>query len=91
MTKDEKVLLENALDSLDRLYDCVSTVTDIHALMFATSKALAGSRYHSFFEPFIDELHLIVRSGDSLEVRREKALIATDELRGLLADSLPFP
>ncbi len=91
MTKDEKALLENLLDSLDRLFDRKSTVIDVYALLFATSKALANTPHYPHIEPLVGNLLTIVRRQGSEEVRRDAALVATDDLRKFLADSLPKP
>ncbi|HEY4262920.1 MAG TPA: hypothetical protein VGM98_22360 [Schlesneria sp.] len=92
MTKDEKALLDNLLNSLDRLYDRDSSATDVWALLFATSKALASSEFLPHIEPFVGKLLAIVRTrGSTGDSRRDAALVATDDLRKLLADWLPFP
>jgi hypothetical protein len=88
MTRNERALLENLLDSLDRLFDSRSTVIDVYALLFATSKALAGSAFCPHLEPMAGELLAIVRTkGSSEESRRHAALVATDDLRKFLAGS----
>lgn len=91
MTKDQKSLLENVLDALDRLFDRETTVIDVHALFFATSKALSGSEFGSRIEPFVGKLDEILRKHHTEEKCREDALIATDDLRHFLSDVLPFP
>jgi hypothetical protein len=91
MTQDEKALLENVLDSLDRLFDHESTVIDVYALLFATSKALVGSNFHPHIEPLVGRLRAIVRTQRHEESRRDAALVATDDLRKVLAASLPKP
>lgn len=91
MSKHEKLLLENALNALDRLYDGDSSVVDVWALLFATCEAVRGTDHHPEFERPMDELLLIVRSGKSAEFQRDRALGATDELRHYLAKVLPSP
>ena len=91
MTKDEAALLGNVLDSLDRLFDNASTVVDVYAVLFATSKALAGSAYSPQVELFVGRLREIVRDRSTEEIRRNAALIATGDLRIFLADELPKP
>lgn len=91
MMTDEEVLLANLLDSLDRLYDRDCGAFDVYALTFATSKALAGTDFHCHIEPFVGILRSIVQTQPTGEMRRDAALIATSELRKLLADVLPKP
>jgi hypothetical protein len=91
MAQDEKALLENVLDSLDRLFDHQSTVIDLFALLFATSKALVGSLFQPHIEPLAGRLLAIVRTQRDEESRRDAALVATDDLRKVLAGSLPKP
>lgn len=91
MTQDEKALLENLLDSLDRLFHHKSTVMDLYALLFATSKALVGSSFHPHIEPLVGRLLAIARTQRDEESRRDAALMATDDLRKVLAGSLPKP
>ena len=45
MIDDEKKLLENILDGLDRLFDSESSAIDLQTLIFATSKALSNTEY----------------------------------------------
>lgn len=91
MTKDEQVLLINVLDSLDRMFDCECTVRDVHALLFATSKAITESSFCPHLESVIPELLSIIRKpGGTPETRRDAALYATDDLRQILARELPF-
>jgi len=91
MSKDEKHLLEDLMDSLDRLFDRESKVVDVHALLLATAKALAGSEYAPRLEQFIAPLGGLVRKSCTEEERREGALLVTNDLRLFLADVLPFP
>jgi hypothetical protein len=89
MTETETQLLENALDALDRLYDSQSSVTDVHALLFATAWAMKGTR-------FFDPLHDAAKSIAPLralphEPARDRALVLTDDLRILLAENTPHP
>ena len=91
MTSDEKQLLDNLLDSLDRLFDSESAVADIHALLFATSKALALSELGPRIELFVTPLGELVRKRGTEEARRDEALMITNDLRLFLADVLRFP
>lgn len=88
VTIQEKMLLDNALDALDRLFDGHSSTIDVSALLFATSEALRGTKHHTELERAVQGLHQIIRSGGTVDVQREKALNATDDLRKYLADLL---
>lgn len=89
MSEVERKLLENALDALDRLFDCQCGVTDVRDLMFATSHALREHPLTTQFSNAVDRLDPIVRGGNSYDDERELALNATNELRIALADALP--
>lgn len=91
MSEVERVLLENALDSLDRLFDSKSGIVDTYALMYATAQALAGSQFSRHFSIAAVQLEGILRSHQSREEARERALDATNELRIKIADALPHP
>ena len=91
MTRVEKALLENVLDSLRWLFDHKSTVIEVYALLFATSKALVGSTLHPHVEPLVGRVLAILRTQRDEESRRDAALVATDDLRKVLAGSLPKP
>jgi hypothetical protein len=88
MTNDERALLENLLSSLDRLFDREARVVDLRDLVFATERALAASDFGPPLRPFVSKLDTLVRAKYTEEERREEALIATDELRHFLADTL---
>lgn len=91
ITRDETKLLENVLDCLDRVFDRDCTVMDLHALLYATSKALTRSRFRDHIEPFVGPLREIIRTKPTPELRREKALEVTDDMRKFLASVLPRP
>lgn len=91
MTRDESALLDNVLDSLDRLFDRDSKVIDVHALLFATSRALERSRFRPDIEPFVGALRAIIRTQAAGELQRDEALRVTDALRQFLANVLPKP
>ena len=90
MTNDEKQLLENVLDALDRLFDRESSVVDLQALIFATSKALAKAEYDTALREAASGLDELLRMRLSTNDEREKALEATNDLRILLAKVLDF-
>jgi hypothetical protein len=91
MTPQQRQLLENVLDALDRLFDRASTPVDIYALIFATSEALKGSEFSAKAETVLCGLENIVRSDAPPEEQRELALGVTNDLRIFLAEALPFP
>lgn len=84
-------LLDNLLDALDRLYDRATTVTDLHALVFATEVALSGTVHTPILTDAEQRLQRILRSGKSVSEERDVALNETDDLRKYLAGVVPFP
>lgn len=79
-------MVSNTLDALDRLFDGVSSVIEVQALLFATGQALRGTPHLPHFEGPATELLAVIRSGESVEEMRERALTVTDELRHYLAE-----
>jgi len=90
MTSDEKQLLENILDGLDRLFDFESGVVDTGALIFATSKALCDTEFYPILNEAANRLESIERSQLESGDKRLEALKATNDLRIYLARTLPF-
>lgn len=90
MNEEELVLLENILDSLDRLFDEESQIIDIHALIFATSKALAKTSHFQILDKTAEELNEIIKADKTKNNLRELALTATDELRHYIAKFFPI-
>ena len=88
MTKDERILLANTLDALDRVFDRQSKVIDLHAILFATERALGKSHFHLAFGSPTDELGKTIRSEASEDRRRDFALRITDDLRKFIAGEL---
>jgi hypothetical protein len=84
-------LLDNLLDALDRLYDRATTVTDLHALVYATEVALSGSVHTAMLTDAEQLLQRLLRSGKSVTEERDIALNETDDLRKYLAGVVPFP
>ncbi|MGC5016943.1 hypothetical protein [Micromonospora sp. DT47] len=85
---DELPLLEALLDAFDRLFDRQTTVVDVHALLFATSRALAGSAFVKDMAAAESALEEIMRSGRGSAEAVEQALDAVDPLRRRIADRL---
>jgi hypothetical protein len=88
MTNTEETLLSNALDALDRLFDSRSSVIDVHALLFATAHAMAGTPFFAELNEACARLAPLCRLPD--RQGRENALVATNHLRIVLAEALPF-
>ena len=81
LTSDELWLLSNSLEALDRLYDQQSSVTDVHALPFATTLALKGTEVHAAFAHAAQSLEQILKAGLTEADANRDALIVTDPLR----------
>ena len=88
MTKLERTLLENILDSLDRLFDRENQVVDIHDLLMATSAALAATEHSSPLEAAMEKTSTVLRSKMSSKLKRDAALGETQSLREYLSDIL---
>ena len=81
----EKKLLENALDSLDRLFDGDSSAIDVWALMLATAEALRDTPHAPELERATRELLVIVRANGPIHDQQDRALEVTGDLRHYLA------
>lgn len=91
MTKDEYKLLENLISGLDRLFDFQSNAVELHALIFATSRALANTEYFAMLDNASIELEKLVTSQIQVSDERYEALRITDDLRISVAEALaPF-
>src|SRR5580700_2236976 len=88
LTKYERILLENTLDALDRVFDRESKVIDLHAILFATDRALGENHFRLAFESPIHELKKTIQSKVPEDQRRDFALEITDDLRKVVADEL---
>ena len=91
MADDERLLLENTLDALDRLFDGDCGAVAVWALLVATAAALRGTSHRPALEEPLAGLWEVVRSGASADAQRDRALAATDPLRQYLAEVLPWP
>ncbi len=89
MTQNEKFMLENVLDALDRLFDRQSSAIDVWALLFATSEALYATPHYPEFTNPTARLKELLSLSYSPEKERELALLVTDDLRHYLA-ALPL-
>lgn len=88
LTKDERILLNNVIESLNGLYDGVSTASDVHALLTAIAMTLQESELAGAFEKPLWRLTQIVHSTASPDKKRELGLIATDGMRAFVAEQL---
>ncbi|MEW4454294.1 hypothetical protein AB1L30_16590 [Bremerella sp. JC817] len=88
MDKTERMLLENVLNALDRLFDHETQVCDLCDLLIATSAALSNSDHTAKLEEAASETDTLRRSSLSREKQRDQALVETDELRKYLSDVL---
>jgi hypothetical protein len=88
MDKENKQLLENVFDSLDRLFDRQDRVIDVYHIILATDKAIGESVANISLVGYADKLGKIVRENNSEETQREQALSATNRLREILNDIL---
>ncbi len=78
-------MLDNALDSLDRLFDGNISAIDVWALMLATAEALRDTPHAPEFERAARELLEVVRANGPIHDQRDRALKVTDDLRLYLA------
>ena len=89
MNDTELFLLENILDSLDRLFDRDSYAIDVYALVFATAKALAETKHFEILDKTAESLAAILKTIHSKDELRDAALLETDKLRHYIAELLP--
>ncbi|MFF4877647.1 MULTISPECIES: hypothetical protein [unclassified Micromonospora] len=85
---DELPLLEALLDAFDRLFDRQTTVVDVHALLYATARALADSAFGKDVAAAESALEEIMRSDRGPAEAVEQAIDAVDPLRRRIADRL---
>jgi hypothetical protein len=83
---DERTLLYNLLDSLDRLYDRHCGAVDVDALLTATASAVKDPSWIASIEQASTALRDLIRSNLPLEEEYGQALVVTDDLRIKLAD-----
>lgn len=88
MDREDKQLLENLFDSLDRLFDRESRVLDVFQILYATEKAINTGSLNLSLSGYIADLGDIVRGSESEEIQRERALLVTDKLRKILNEIL---
>lgn len=90
MDLQEKQMLENLFDALDRLFDKESSVIDLHALLFATSNYSSSTILNLELTQYCSQLSVLIKSGADSETMREKALSITNDLRHKLNELLPI-
>jgi len=88
-TVSEKLLLENALNALDRLFDGHCGATDVWALFVATSQALRDTPHGPALAEPLADLEAVWRAGGLADAQRDRALWITDPVRRYLAKLLP--
>ena len=88
LTRDDRKLLENVIEALNRIYDGDLAAVDACALVFATSKAFIGDELSPAFESAIRGLEVIVKSDQTPGQKRYSALLATDELTKAIAETV---
>ncbi len=86
--REDKQLLENLFDSLDRLFDRESRVLDVFQILYATEKAINTGSLNLSLSGYIADLGDIARGNESEEIQRERALLVTDKLREILNEIL---
>jgi len=86
--RDRRLLLNHALDALDRLFDRATNVVDVHAILFATARALDDAQLRAELREPVDRLQRILRSRATRDQQVVSALEATDGLRHVLAKAL---
>ena len=85
ITKQERQLLTNILNSLDRLFDRENQIVDVHDLLLASSVALIETIHSPQLQDAIERTQTVLRSGKALENKRDDALTETQTLREYLA------
>jgi hypothetical protein len=83
---DERTLLQNLLDSLDRLYDRACGPVDVDALLTATASVVMDQSWIASIEQASAALGDLIRSRLPAEVEYKRALIVTNDLRIKLAN-----
>ena len=86
MTSDERTLLQNLLDSLDRLYDRDCGPIDVDLLLTATASAISDQAWIAVIERASAALGDLIQSRLPAEEEYRKALSVTDDLRIKLAN-----
>jgi hypothetical protein len=85
---DDEQLLSNVIQCLDRLYDEQTGVVDVRVLLIATAAALGDSTLSQCMVEGAERLGVILASGDDAVDQNRAALVATDDVRKMVARSL---
>jgi hypothetical protein len=83
---DERILLYNLLDSLDRLYDRDCGPVDVVFLLTATAGAVTDESWSATIEQTVSALRSLIQSKLPVDEEYRQALIVTGDLRITLAD-----
>lgn len=86
---NNRALLNNLIDALDRLFDGETNVVDVHAIVYATAEALETDELNSHLVQAATALEGVLRNLNG-EAARRRALAVTDPLRIVVAEALPF-
>jgi hypothetical protein len=86
MNKNEIVILNIIMDSLDRLYDKKTNAIDVYGIIFASSFALIESNYYFKLSECAKELMTVIQLNSPRE--NEMALECTEELRLIISNAL---
>jgi hypothetical protein len=85
VANDERTLLHNLLDSLDRLYDRDCGPVDVQALLTATACAVKDQSWIDAIEQASGALLALIRLRLPADQQYSQALIVTNDLRLKLA------
>jgi hypothetical protein len=88
---DERTLLHNLLDSLDRLYDRDCGPVDVDLLLTATASAITDQAWIATIEQALTALGDLIRAKLPAEEEYRQALVVTGDLRIKLADYYKRP
>lgn len=88
IAKQERDLLTNLLNSLDRLFDRDNQVVDVYDLLLASSVALAETSHSAHLLDAVARTNIVLRSRKAPETKRDDALDETQTLRVYLSDFL---
>src|SRR3954463_1097140 len=86
MTERDAELASNALDALDRLYDRECGPVDVWALVEATADAVTPGQLADVLRAAAKQLRELLWTGLTGDEQYARALVATGEVRLLLAD-----
>jgi hypothetical protein len=86
--EEKRLLLNNSLDVLDRLFDRETELIDVSAILYATGLAIRPDSLSPLFLDAAASLERIRRAGLKADDARDSALQTTNPLRLALAAAL---